>query len=225
LADRPSSASLYGSGGLTPKEVKAAYDKLPKLIANHYNALIDAVHNGDTSDIEVNDGEEEISFAAYIIHEIKKNLPEILSAAGVILSAVICIIMRSSVLPMISGGMARLSETVSMEERKNEAFIERAEEKLTLMSDRSDSIAGCSESINRMIESTNKKIDRLLSELERASKEREVVKSVMEFQSEMFDRLIESSALPQWKKDELSKEFIKSKNEINKLSEKGDEVE
>ncbi|MBQ2686344.1 MAG: hypothetical protein IJF55_01250, partial [Clostridia bacterium] len=47
LADRPSSASLYGSGGLTPKEVKAAYDKLPKLIANHYNALIDAVHNGD----------------------------------------------------------------------------------------------------------------------------------------------------------------------------------
>jgi hypothetical protein len=112
-----------------------------------------------------------------------------------------------------------------MEERKNEAFIERAEEKLTLMSDRSDSIAGCSESINSMIESTNKKIDRLLSELERASKEREIVKSVMEFQSEMFDRLIESSALPQWKKDELSKEFIKSKNEINKLSEKGDEVE
>ena len=47
LADRPSSASLYGSGGLTPKEIKAAYDKLPKLIADHYNALIDAVHNGD----------------------------------------------------------------------------------------------------------------------------------------------------------------------------------
>lgn len=126
---------------------------------------------------------------------------------------------------MISAGMARLSETVSAEERKNEAFIERAEEKLTLMSDRSDSIAGCSESINRMIESTNKKIDSLLSELKRASREREIVKSVMEFQSEMFDRLIESSALPQWKKDELSKEFIKSKNEINKLSEKGDEVE
>ena len=37
LADRPSSASLYGSGGLTPKEIKAAYDKLPKLIADHYN--------------------------------------------------------------------------------------------------------------------------------------------------------------------------------------------
>lgn len=186
------------------------------------NAYVSTV---DTANTEVNADEEEISFAAYIIHEIKKNLPEILSAAGVILSAVICIIMRSSVLPMISAGMARLSETVSAEERKNEAFIERAEEKLTLMSDRSDSIAGCSESINRMIESTNKKIDSLLSELKRASREREIVKSVMEFQSEMFDRLIESSALPQWKKDELSKEFIKSKNEINKLSEKGDEVE
>jgi hypothetical protein len=131
------------------------------------NAYVSTV---DTANTEVNADEEEISFAAYIIHEIKKNLPEILSAAGVILSAVICIIMRSSVLPMISAGMARLSETVSAEERKNEAFIERAEEKLTLMSDRSDSIAGCSESINRMIESTNKKIDRLLSELERASK-------------------------------------------------------
>ena len=183
------------------------------------------VSTAETSREEVGSGGEEMSFAAYVMEKIKDSLPEILSAAGVILSAVICIIMRSSVLPMISGGMARLSEIVGIGERNNEAFIESAEQKIALMSDRSDSIAGCTESINCLMESTNKKIDSLLSELERASREREIVKSVMEFQSEMFDKLIESSALPQWKKDELSKEFVKSKNEIKKLSEKGDEVE
>lgn len=43
LPDRPSQATLYGGKVMTPAEVKAAHDKLPKLIAERFNALITAI--------------------------------------------------------------------------------------------------------------------------------------------------------------------------------------
>ena len=46
LANRPSSVSRYGEGSLTPTQVKAAYDKLPRLIASYFNAFVEAVENG-----------------------------------------------------------------------------------------------------------------------------------------------------------------------------------
>ncbi len=43
LPDRPSQESLYAERGMTAAEVKAAYDRLPKLIADRFNALVDAI--------------------------------------------------------------------------------------------------------------------------------------------------------------------------------------
>ena len=43
LADRPSQLTAYGGKAMTPDQVKAAYDKLPKLIAQKFNKLIDSI--------------------------------------------------------------------------------------------------------------------------------------------------------------------------------------
>ena len=47
LPDKPSQAPLYGGRTLTPEEIKGFFDKLPKLIAERYNELVSAVHNGE----------------------------------------------------------------------------------------------------------------------------------------------------------------------------------
>lgn len=43
LPDRPSQMTLYGGKVMTPAEVKAAHDKLPKLVAERFNELIAAI--------------------------------------------------------------------------------------------------------------------------------------------------------------------------------------
>ena len=43
LATRPSSPSLYGGRTLSAKELRAAFDKLPLLLVERFNALIDAL--------------------------------------------------------------------------------------------------------------------------------------------------------------------------------------
>lgn len=45
LADRPSGVSRYGEGSLTPREIKAAYDRLPRLVCSYLNAFIEACEN------------------------------------------------------------------------------------------------------------------------------------------------------------------------------------
>jgi hypothetical protein len=49
LANRPSSPSRYGESRLTAEEVKEAFDKLPRLIAQRYNTLISQIrqYGGD----------------------------------------------------------------------------------------------------------------------------------------------------------------------------------
>ena len=47
LSNRPSSVSRYGEGSLSPREIKAAYDRLPRLIASYFNSFVEAVENGD----------------------------------------------------------------------------------------------------------------------------------------------------------------------------------
>lgn len=47
LPDKPSQAPLYGGRTLTPEEIKGFFDKLPKLIAERYNEIATAVHNGE----------------------------------------------------------------------------------------------------------------------------------------------------------------------------------
>ncbi|MBP3437227.1 MAG: hypothetical protein J6K61_04915 [Clostridia bacterium] len=43
LASRPSSPSLYGGNMLSAKELRAAFDKLPLLLASRFNSLLDAL--------------------------------------------------------------------------------------------------------------------------------------------------------------------------------------
>lgn len=50
LPDRPSDDSLYGAGPMTPREIKKAFDALPRLLAERFNGLIEsAAALGDDS--------------------------------------------------------------------------------------------------------------------------------------------------------------------------------
>lgn len=53
LPDRPSQAGLYSAHGMTPQEIKEAFDRLPLLLASYYNGLIESlpgVSDGNLSD-------------------------------------------------------------------------------------------------------------------------------------------------------------------------------
>lgn len=50
LSDRPGSPSRYGTGGLTPGELKAHFDKLALLAIRKLNELIDALHGAGEGD-------------------------------------------------------------------------------------------------------------------------------------------------------------------------------
>lgn len=43
MPDRPSQTSVYGQRGMTPYEIKAIYDKLPLLIVEYYNGLVESI--------------------------------------------------------------------------------------------------------------------------------------------------------------------------------------
>ena len=44
LPTRPNSGSFYGGKGYSAEDMKAAFDKLPLLIAERYNALLDDIY-------------------------------------------------------------------------------------------------------------------------------------------------------------------------------------
>ena len=81
LPDKPSQATLYGGKVLTPQEIKAWYDKLPKLIVDYYNNLIKAIPGIEEGKISDN------SLAAQILtgiregHSMKNLLEDITSGA------------------------------------------------------------------------------------------------------------------------------------------------
>lgn len=81
LPDKPSQATLYGGKVLTPQEIKAWYDKLPKLIVDYYNNLIKAIPGIEDGKISDN------SLAAQILtgiregHSMKNLLEDITSGA------------------------------------------------------------------------------------------------------------------------------------------------
>lgn len=50
LANRPTAASRYGRGGLTAEQLKAAYDKLPKMAIEKINEIIDVLNSGALPD-------------------------------------------------------------------------------------------------------------------------------------------------------------------------------
>lgn len=50
LANRPSNASRYGVGNMSPSEVKAAFDRLPRLIAGYYNELVRVIEENKFAD-------------------------------------------------------------------------------------------------------------------------------------------------------------------------------
>lgn len=62
LPDRPSQRGMYGSSAMSPAQIKAAYDKLPKLIVEYYNALVSAISS-----------QEEDGLSSYIFTGIKAN--------------------------------------------------------------------------------------------------------------------------------------------------------
>lgn len=51
LPDKPSQASLYGEGPMTPSEIKAAFDKLPLLIAAAFNGLVESIGSQDDTSL------------------------------------------------------------------------------------------------------------------------------------------------------------------------------
>ncbi len=81
LPDKPNQATLYGGKTLTPQEVKAWYDKLPKLIVEYYNSLIKAIPGIEGGAISDN------SLAAQILtnireeHSLKQLFEDILTGA------------------------------------------------------------------------------------------------------------------------------------------------
>lgn len=81
LPDKPSQATLYGGKVLRPQEIKAWYDKLPKLIVEYYNSLIKAIPGIEDGKISDN------SLAAQILtgiregHSLKDLLEDITSGA------------------------------------------------------------------------------------------------------------------------------------------------
>ena len=50
LPTRPTAATSYGGAGYTSKEMKEAFDKLPMLIIERLNALIDDMTSGEIAD-------------------------------------------------------------------------------------------------------------------------------------------------------------------------------
>lgn len=56
MPDRPSSSGVYGCARMSPSDVKAAFDKLPRLIIDYYNALADAVQK-ISDDISLSDSQ------------------------------------------------------------------------------------------------------------------------------------------------------------------------
>lgn len=51
LPTRPTSSNLYGGSGYSAKDLKAAFDKLPLLLAERYNALYDDIYADRDSSI------------------------------------------------------------------------------------------------------------------------------------------------------------------------------
>ena len=47
LPTRPTAPSAFGGKGYTATEMKAAFDRLPLLIIEHFNSLIDDIEGGD----------------------------------------------------------------------------------------------------------------------------------------------------------------------------------
>ena len=59
LPTRPTAPTAFGGRGFTSREMKAAFDKLPLLIAERLNSLIDDICNGavlEAMEVEVDGG-------------------------------------------------------------------------------------------------------------------------------------------------------------------------
>ena len=50
LPTRPTAPVALGGGGYSSRELKEAFDKLPLLIAERFNALLDDIENGELAD-------------------------------------------------------------------------------------------------------------------------------------------------------------------------------
>ncbi|MBR7094955.1 MAG: hypothetical protein IKC73_01935, partial [Clostridia bacterium] len=128
LPNRPSSPSLYSGRTLSATELKAAFDRLPTLIAERFNALLDATGlytNEGTyerlAELIATDIEEAPSLAAFFEDVKNGNLALYLSADGeASLSAVIeelrCAILRLQSTSFLMEGDGDIVSGVSVEE-------------------------------------------------------------------------------------------------------------
>ena len=168
----------------------------------------------DTSFYLTKSGEEQgESLASYIMSKIIENASLIVSSVGVFL----ILTFKKSLVPIISSGVTRLTG-IAKESSDNSSFA--INEMISLVDNMKQEL-----SLNgKLIENGNEKlyeisdgISKIAIEAENAKREREVVKSVMLMQSGIFESLIRSSTLPQWRKDQIEEEFALCKKALAML--------
>lgn len=164
--------------------------------------------------------ENEQSFADELLDKIIAKLPEILSALSVIMTAVLCLVAKGTLLPALSEGLTKVANISRAGADKCAELSDAAQKRLDEITRECEEAKRAGEKTAALAERTSLAVENLTASEADAERDREIVKEVMLAQAEIFASLVQSSSLPQWKKDVFEKRFTEQKETIASLAEK-----
>lgn len=162
--------------------------------------------------------EDEESFAQYCLNWIIDNASEILSSLSLLGTVIICVIAKKVLLPILSGGLNKVTAIVSEFENIATRLLEKNNSQVSNISTEATNLSTAVRESEEKVERITEAVEKLTASEIDAANDRETVKLVMTMQAELFNELVKNSSMPQWRKDDIEKRYKDILSIINKDS-------
>lgn len=200
--------TAIGTTSISPTETTVAITSV--------NALPIVTTAAEGENLPTEEGEE--SFAQFCLNWIIDNASEILSSLSLIGTVIICVIAKKVLLPILSGGLNKVTAIVSEFENIATRLLEKNNTQVGDISKEAEKLTAAVNDAESKVERIAESVEKLTASEVDAANDRETVKLVMTMQAELFNELVKNSSMPQWRKDDIEKRYKDILSIINKDS-------
>jgi hypothetical protein len=205
--ETPSVSTATVTSDFSPTEATTVVDEantLPIVTTATEEEIIPAVTTSTVADTEE---EKEESFANYCLGWLLDHTSEILSSLSLIGTALICVLAKSTLLPVLTGGLNKITSLVAEFEEMARGLLDKNNTNVADISKDAEKLCKAVAEAEAKVERIAESVQNLTNSELDAAKDRELVKMVMTMQAELFHTLVANSSLPQWRKDDIEKKY------------------
>ena len=152
-------------------------------------------------------GTENPSFGEWVQSILSKHSTKIIAAISAIICGVVAIAQKYKLFPAINAFISTITKAIFGDENSDSpsimSYIKDIRSDVEVLCSRHKETHETAAAALALCEELKKEVDLIKRERDNAQRDRDIVKKLMQDQIEMFNTIVQSSSMAQWRKDEI----------------------